>query len=66
MNRIRKFLHWWLHHDPEGLERAKQADTQARVDLTEARLHGRRARRLLVENHLTDRFIADLRHGGHR
>lgn len=58
---ITRFLHWWLHHDPEGLELAKQADKQAGQDLDEARRNGRRAKQLLIKNHLSERFIREIR-----
>lgn len=61
MKPIRRLLHWWLNHDPEGLERAKQADEQAGVDLAQARRNGSRATRLMITNHLNERFIKEMR-----
>lgn len=53
-----------LRRDPEALERAKQADAQADVRLAAAKESAAWARRTLAVNHLTERFFADLRHGG--
>lgn len=53
-----------LRRNPEALERAKQADKQADERLSAAKEDAAWARRALAVNHLTERFLADLRHGG--
>jgi len=58
---MKRFLRWWWHGDPEGLERAKQADQQADQDLHQARHNGRRATQLLVRNSLTERFLKEIK-----
>lgn len=54
-------LIWLWRGDPEGLERAKHADDRADDDLATSRRNGQAATRLLIENHLTERFFKEMR-----
>jgi hypothetical protein len=62
---MRHILRLLWRGNSEGLIQAKQADKQAGEDLDEARKNATRANHLLTRNHLSERFINDLRHGGH-
>lgn len=58
-----KILSWWKR-DSEGLKRAKEADEKAEQQREAAKKSSAWAMRTLAVNHLTERFYADLRHGG--
>lgn len=61
---MRRLLRLLLRGDREGLERARQADHRAAVELEASRNHGRHAARLMLRNHLTDHFLREMQRRG--
>lgn len=59
-----RILWWLLRREPESLERARRASHWAGVELQRAQENARGADRLLMENHLTQRFFTEMRRRG--